>query len=82
MRAFSSEELGRYNGKKGNAAHVACNGKIFDVTASFLWRDGNHQVLHDAGRDLTESLSHAPHGEEMLAKFPVVGVLSVSTAPK
>ncbi len=58
---------------KMRAAYVACYGKVFDVTGSFLWRGGNHQVLHDAGQDLTESLRMAPHGLEMLDRFEIVG---------
>jgi len=50
-------------------------GKVYDVSASFLWKDGNHQVLHSAGVDLTDAIEQAPHGEDVLEKFPVVGVL-------
>jgi len=38
-------------------------------------RKGIHQVLHRAGCDLTEALKEAPHGPEILNKFPVVGEL-------
>ena len=34
-----------------------------------------HQALHNAGKDLTEALKEAPHGEEFIKKFPVVGYL-------
>ncbi|HEX9076755.1 MAG TPA: hypothetical protein VF932_13305 [Anaerolineae bacterium] len=43
--------------------------------SSFLWQNGKHQVVHNAGADLTEYLTEAPHGPEMLQKFPVVGML-------
>ncbi|HIH70844.1 MAG TPA: cytochrome B5, partial [Methanothermobacter thermautotrophicus] len=42
---------------------------------SFLWRDGRHQAGHSAGSDLTEDIKKAPHGAELLERFPVVGVL-------
>ncbi|MEM3880635.1 MAG: hypothetical protein QXD19_02690 [Candidatus Bathyarchaeia archaeon] len=45
------------------------------MSTSFLWKDGKHQVLHEAGTDLTEALKQAPHGEDVLNRFPVVGIL-------
>lgn len=74
-RIFSQEELSQYDGKQGRPAFIACRGKVYDVTASFLWKRGEHQVLHRAGCDLTEALAEAPHGCDLLEKFPVVGVL-------
>lgn len=55
--------------------YVAFEGKVYDVSSSFLWRQGRHQVFHEAGKDLTEALKGAPHGAELLQKFPVVGEL-------
>lgn len=69
-------ELAKYNGHDGAPAYVAYEGKIYDVSASFLWQKGRHQALHQAGTDLTEALAQAPHGKEFLDRFPVVGVLS------
>lgn len=75
MREFSCEELARYNGRNGVPAYAAYKGRVYDVSASFLWRDGNHEVLHNAGVDLTEAMEQAPHGEDVLRKFPMVGTL-------
>lgn len=75
MRSFSKEELARYNGNNGAPAYVAYKGKVYDVSGSFLWQKGRHQVLHNAGQDLTDSLEQAPHGVEMLERFPMVGTL-------
>jgi predicted heme/steroid binding protein len=75
MRQFNKEELARYDGKEGRPAYIASNGKVYDVSKSFLWQKGNHQVLHRAGVDLTEALNQAPHGEDLLEQFPVVGTL-------
>jgi predicted heme/steroid binding protein len=75
MKEFTEKELAKYNGKNGKPAYVAYKGKVFDVSTSFLWKDGEHQVLHEAGKDLTEALQQAPHGEEVLKKFPIVGIL-------
>lgn len=76
MRKFTLSELRWYDGKEGRPAYVAFQGKVYDVSSSFLWREGRHQVLHNAGEDLTEALRDAPHGPELLARFPVVGELS------
>jgi len=63
------------NGKNGAPAFIAYKGKVYDLSSSFLWRNGNHQVIHIAGVDLTDSLEQAPHGADLLEKFPVVGTL-------
>ena len=75
MKRFSKEELARYNGKNGAPAYIAYKGKVYDLSASFIWRNGRHQVLHNAGEDLADSLEQAPHGVEMLERFPVIGIL-------
>ena len=76
MRTFTQKELARYNGKDGAPIYVAFKRKVYDVSSSFLWRGGSHQVLHHAGEDLTDGLGQAPHGVDLLEKFPVVGTLS------
>ncbi len=74
-RKFTLKELARYNGRNGAPAFLAYRGKVYDVSASFHWQNGRHQAMHNAGADLTPFLAQAPHGAEMLAKFPVVGTL-------
>jgi len=75
MREFTKDELAKNNGKNGAPAFIACNGKIFDVSDSFHWKKGTHQVMHCAGEDMTDHLLKAPHGIEFLERFPVVGIL-------
>jgi len=75
MKEFTQEELAQYNGKNGLPAYTAYKGKVYDVSGSFLWKDGNHQVLHNAGTDLSAAMGQAPHGDDILDRFPVVGVL-------
>ncbi|MGC1122618.1 MAG: cytochrome b5 domain-containing protein [Candidatus Methanofastidiosia archaeon] len=75
MRKFSKEELAQYDGKNKTPVYVAYKGKVYDVSNSFLWKNGNHQVFHKAGQDLTTSLEHAPHDADLLEKFPVVGII-------
>ncbi|MBC7190561.1 cytochrome B5 [Candidatus Aerophobetes bacterium] len=72
---FTEKELVFYDGKNGRPAYIAFKGKVYDVSASFLWKGGVHQVIHQAGKDLTWALSQAPHGEEAIKRFPVVGEL-------
>lgn len=75
MKAFTIDELSRYTGKNGVPAYIAYDGRVYDVTRSFLWQGGSHQVMHHAGCDLTHELNAAPHGEDLLRRFPQVGVL-------
>ena len=74
MRIFTEKELKKYDGKNG-LAYIAYRGKVYDVSASYHWRKGIHQVMHQAGGDLTEAFQQAPHGLELLEKFAIVGEL-------
>jgi predicted heme/steroid binding protein len=74
MRVFTREELKKYDGSNG-IAYVAYGGKVYDVSRSFHWKKGVHQVTHYAGCDLTDAFKKAPHGIELLHKFPIVGEL-------
>ena len=74
-RKFTMEELKQYDGREGRPAYVAYKGKVYDVTDSFLWINGDHQGQHEAGRDITTEMAYAPHGEEMLERVKLVGVL-------
>jgi predicted heme/steroid binding protein len=76
MRRFTKKELAQYNGKDGASTFIAYEGKVYDVSRSFLWQDGRHQVLYTAGADLTASLDQAPHGADLLERFPVIGLLT------
>ena len=60
-------ELSSYNGKGGKPAYISFKGKVYDVTPSSQWLDGDH-LGHEAGQDLTDAMDIAPHGDEMLAK--------------
>jgi predicted heme/steroid binding protein len=77
MKEFSEKELARYNGKNGEPAYIAYRGSVYDLTGSFLWKDGNHEGFHNAGVDLTDAMEQAPHGGELIEKFPKVGTMRV-----
>ena len=74
IKEFTLEELAKYNGKNMKAAYVADQGIVYDVSNSYLWKNGEHKG-HHAGRDLTEEISKAAHGPGALMGFPVVGTL-------
>lgn len=72
---MTKEELATCDGKEGRKAYVAVNGKVFDVTASPYWQEGNHQNVHSAGMDLTDDLLKAPHVRSVVERFPVIAPL-------
>jgi len=76
MKEITSEELSLFNGKEGSPAHIAYDGKVYDVTKSPLWPKGLHMNRHAAGKDLTVDFSAAPHGIEVLDRYPQVGILT------
>jgi predicted heme/steroid binding protein len=72
---FTLERLAENNGTGGKPAYVAYKGKVYDVSASSFWLDGDHFGTHQAGKDLTDELELAPHSGEVLERTKVVGVL-------
>jgi predicted heme/steroid binding protein len=75
LRKFTLKELAEYNGQGGKPAYIAYKGKVYDVSASSFWLDGDHLGTHQAGKDLTEDLEVAPHGDETLERTKLVGML-------
>ena len=75
------EELSAFDGREGRKAYVAVSGKVYDVSASPRWQDGNHEGAHQAGGDMTEELKAAPHVRAVIERFPVVADLVVAEPP-
>jgi predicted heme/steroid binding protein/uncharacterized membrane protein len=69
------------DGKNGRPVYVAVEGKVYDVTGSKLWTNGVHMGRHHAGADLTTDIQAAPHGPEMLARYPEAGTLKKEATP-
>jgi predicted heme/steroid binding protein len=74
-RKVTKQELEENNGKNGKPAYFAYNGKVYDVTDSGLWADGDHLGMHQAGKDLTGEMDAAPHREDNLERVKYVGTL-------
>ncbi len=72
---YTLEELSRFDGSEKRPAYIAYKGRIYDVSSSKLWIEGNHVRKHLAGNDLTEALRAAPHGDEKVFQMPLVGEL-------
>jgi len=75
QRRFSTAELQEFDGKEGRSAYLAYKGKVYDVTGSKLWRNGVHVRAHSAGEDLTNAIFAAPHDDDVMSRFQVVGIL-------
>lgn len=76
QKKISKQELEENNGKNGKPAYIVFNGKVYDVTESSMWIDGEHMGLHQAGKDLTADLEMAPHRDENLKNVKFVGEIA------
>ena len=75
LKKVTEQELEENNGKNGKPAYFAYKGKVYDVSESSFWLDGDHLGMHQAGKDLTEELEMAPHKEENFQRVKLVGEL-------
>ena len=69
------KELEENDGKDGKPAYISASARVVDVSASKLWKGGVHMGRHHAGKDLTADIEAAPHGMEVLDRYPQVGTL-------
>jgi predicted heme/steroid binding protein len=74
-KTFTLAELAEFDGKNGKPVYVAYQGKVYDVSESDQWQGGDH-MGHTAGMDLTESMDVAPHADDVMGRFKVVGTLT------
>ena len=81
-KTVSEKELRSGDGQEGRPAYVAKDGVVYDVSASRMWRGGQHMHRHDAGQDLSAAFSGAPHDESVLQRVPRVGTLAPKEEPQ
>ncbi len=74
-KEISLEELAAGDGGPKHPVLIAHEGRVIDVSNSELWAGGEHMGLHKAGQDLTKEFADAPHGLEVLERYPQIGVL-------
>ncbi len=72
---LSHTELLTFDGTGSQPVYVAVDREVYDVSESPTWKEGRHMGQHFAGRDLSDALSGAPHGREVLAKYEKKGRL-------
>jgi predicted heme/steroid binding protein/uncharacterized membrane protein len=82
MKEFDPADIEKFNGTEGNPVYIVHQGKVFDVTDSKLWKTGLHMKRHHAGKDLTTDIQAAPHGTEVLERFPQVGIVKKQEIPE
>jgi predicted heme/steroid binding protein len=75
LKPFTLKELQRYDGTGGKPIYIAYKGKVYDLSPSPLFQGEKRMRCHIAGKDLTKDIDIAPHGEDLVFKFPAVGRL-------
>lgn len=77
MIELTTMELAEFNGKDGNKAYIAVDGKIYDVTDVEPWAGGVHAGgQFEAGSDYSEEIvSSSPHGLTPLEDLEPIGNL-------
>jgi predicted heme/steroid binding protein len=72
---FNTSELSEYDGKSGNNCYVAVSGRVYEISNSNKWINGDHldsDGQASCGRDLTEAMAASPHGISILTTSPKV----------
>ena len=82
MKSFDEKALSEFNGKDGRGVYIAHQGKVYNLSESKLWEGGLHMKRHEAGQDLTTDIQAAPHGPDVLERYPQVGALVKETQPE
>jgi arsenite oxidase small subunit len=78
-KKLSSAELAQFDGQEGRPFYVVFKGKVYDFSSSKLWPQGKHMGIHTRSQNLTEAIKGAPHGEDNILRFPLVGALEEPT---
>jgi 2-oxoglutarate ferredoxin oxidoreductase subunit beta len=73
VKTFTLEELQRFDGTDGGPIYIGYKGKVYNLSASPLFHGEKRMRCHIGGKDLTKDIEIAPHEEDLVFKFPVVG---------
>ena len=71
QRTFTLAQLSQYNGKNGQPAYGAVDGKVYDLSAIFF---GGSHYGYTAGQDLSAAF-HNQHAKSFLSGLTIVGIL-------
>ena len=82
VKEIDLKDLGQFNGENGRPVYIVYQDRVFDVSGSKLWKNGLHMRRHHAGADLTTDIQAAPHGLEVLERYPQVAVLKKKNLPE
>ena len=73
VKKFASDDLKQFDGLNGHPLYIVFKGKVYDLSSSKLWPQGKHMGMHTQSEDLTEAIKKAPHGEDNVFRYPLVG---------
>ncbi len=73
LRKFTTSELEQFDGQNGHPLYIVFKGKVYDFSNSKLWPQGKHMGMHTRNQNLTEAIKAAPHGEDNVFRYPVMG---------
>lgn len=74
----TTTELKQADGKNNNKCWLAVDGKVYEISQSALWKDGQHTPSNEqayCGADMTEAMNAAPHGRKKLDQLTVIGTI-------
>lgn len=74
-KKFSPAELQQFDGLNGHPFYIVYKGKVYDLSSSKLWPQGKHMAQHTRSENFAEAIKAAPHGEDNVFRFPLVGEL-------
>ena len=75
LPVYDAQQLMLRDGVKSKEVWVAYKGLVYDVSTSPLFQRGKH-YRHQCGVDLTNEMARAPHLDDVMKKFSVVGRMS------
>lgn len=83
MEILDPEQIAAMNGQNQKPCYIVYEGRVYDVSKSKMWPKGLHMRIHRAGSDLTAFLRAAPHGAEVLERYPQIWIVrAVEPEPK